>query len=95
MAFARTLTDLLLGQRAPEGFREAWRDPDTAVLTPTADTASPFVEITLGFPADGPLPTTITLRERGGDRTTIRLRNVALNPALDPARFQTTPAKGN
>ncbi len=94
-AFARTLTDLLLGNRAPEGFRETWRGTDTVVLAPTSDGASPFAEITLAFPADGPLPDTITLRERGGDRTVIRLVRVALNPALDPARFQSPIAKGS
>jgi outer membrane lipoprotein-sorting protein len=94
-AFARTLTDLLLGNRAPEGFREAWRGTDSVVLTPTSDGASPFVEITLAFAADGPLPETITLRERGGDRTVIRLARVALNPTIDPVRFQSPVAKGS
>lgn len=94
-AFATTLTDLLLGNRAPGGFREAWRDPNTVVLTPTSADAGPFSEITLAFPADAPLPATITLRERGGDRTTIRLVSPVVNPTLDPARFQPPAPKGN
>ena len=92
--FARTLTDLLLGTHAPHGFRETWHGPDTVVLTPDADTTSPFDEITLTFPPDGPLPSAITMRERGGDRTTIQLEHVALNPALDPARFASAGAQG-
>ena len=91
-AFAHTLTDLLLGARSPEGFAEDWRGPNTVVLTPQQATASPFAEITLRFPASGPLPEEITMRERGGDRTTIRLRGITLNPPLDPARFQAPPA---
>ncbi len=91
-AFARTLTDLLLGSRAPRGFREEWRGTDTVVLTPEGDAASPFSEITLRFPANGPLPEEVALRERGGDRTTIRLRDVVLNPPLDPTRFAPPPA---
>lgn len=93
-AFARTLTDLLIGARAPAGFTETWRDADTVVLVPQSDAASPFTEITLHFPSDGPLPETIAMRERGGDRTTIRLRAIVLNPALDPARFRAPAAKG-
>ncbi len=93
-SFARTLTDLLLGTKAPQGFTETWRDADTVVLTPGTDTTSPFSEITLRFPADGRIPTTVALRERGGDRTTIRLERVALNPALDPARFAPPGTKG-
>jgi outer membrane lipoprotein-sorting protein len=91
-AFAHTLTDLLLGAHAPQGFREAWRDADTVVLTPAAETASPFSEIALRFPASGPIPEEITLRERGGDRTVIRLHHIALNPALDAARFAPSAA---
>jgi outer membrane lipoprotein-sorting protein len=95
-AFARTLTDLLLGARPPQGFSEAWRDADTVVLTPAPEAAGPFTEITLRFPANGPLPEEIAMRERGGDRTTIRLRRIALNPPLDPARFATpSAAKGS
>ncbi len=94
-SFARTLTDLLLGARSPAGFAETWRDPDTVVLVPERDAASPFNEITLHFPPNGPLPETIVLRERGGDRTTIRLRSIALNPPLDPARFRAPDAKGS
>ncbi len=94
-AFARTLTDLLLGAQAPRGFAETWRDPETVVLTPTADTASPFSEITLRFSPAGPLPETIAMREHGGDRTTIRLERVALNTTLDPARFAPPATKGS
>ncbi|MEO6029025.1 MAG: outer membrane lipoprotein carrier protein LolA [Candidatus Binatia bacterium] len=94
-AFARTLTDLLLGSRAPSGFREEWRDADTVVLKPEGDVASPFSEITLRFPANGPLPEEVALRERGGDRTTIRLRDIVLNPPLDPTRFAPSAAKGS
>ena len=93
--FARTLTDLLLGTRAPRGFAETWRDADTVVLTPTTDTASPFTEIMLRFRPDGPLPETIAMRERGGDRTTIRLERVVLNPPLDPQRFALPATKGS
>ena len=91
-AFARTLTDLLLGARSPEGFAQDWRDPNTVVLRPQQEGTSPFTEITLRFPASGPLPEEIVMRERGGDRTTIRLHGIALNPPLDPARFQTPSA---
>jgi len=94
-AFARTLTDLLLGTRAPHGFGETWRDDDTVVLTPAGDTASPFAEITLRFSPRSPLPETVVLRERNGDRTTMRLEHVVLNPALDPARFAAPSAKGS
>jgi outer membrane lipoprotein-sorting protein len=94
-AFARTLTDLLLGARPPHGFAEAWRDPETVVLTPDAATTSPFSEITLRFAASGPLPESIVMRERGGDRTTIRLEHVTLNPTIDPARFAPSGAKGS
>jgi outer membrane lipoprotein-sorting protein len=94
-AFAQTLTDLLLGARPPRGFREEWRGADTVVLTPQSETASPFTEITLRFPAEGPLPQQITLRERAGDSTTIHLHGVMLNPALDPARFTPPTAKGS
>jgi len=93
-AFAHTLTDLLLGTRPPHGFAEAWRDADTVVLTPDAEVASPFSEITLHFPANGPLPESIAMRERGGDRTSIRLEHVALNPTVDPARFAPPGTKG-
>ena len=92
--FGRTLTDLLLGTHAPHGFDETWQGPDTVVLTPGADTTSPFDEITLTFPPDAPLPTAIAMRERGGDRTTIRLEHVALNPVLDPARFASAGTQG-
>jgi hypothetical protein len=65
------------------------------VLKPDPETTSPFTEITLRFPTSGPLPDEIAMRERGGDRTTIRLRHVALNPPLDPGRFATPVAKGS
>jgi outer membrane lipoprotein-sorting protein len=94
-AFAHTLTDLLLGAHAPQGFRETWRDADTVVLTPAAASASPFSEIAVRFAASSPIPEEITLRERGGDRTVIRLRHVALNPALDAARFTPPAPKGS
>ncbi len=77
--FARTLTDLLLGSRSPEGFDQTWRDADTVVLVPQPGTTSPFTEITLRFAPKGQLPDEIEMRERGGDRTTIRLHDVALN----------------
>jgi outer membrane lipoprotein-sorting protein len=93
-AFAQTLTDLLLGTSPPRGFTEAWRDPDTVVLASDADAASPFSEITLHFAASSPLPEAIVMRERGGDRTTIRLEHVVLNLALDPARFAPAGVKG-
>lgn len=93
--FARTLTDLLLGTRAPHGFSETWRDADSVVLTPAADAASPFTEITLQFAPESPLPETIAMRERSGDRTTIRLEHVVLNPTLDPARFTVPAPKGS
>jgi hypothetical protein len=48
-------------------------------LTPR-DAASPFAEIALRFPPDGPLPYEIVLRERGGDRTIIRLTAIRLGP---------------
>ena len=34
------------------------------------------------------------MRERGGDRTAIRLEHVVLNPALDPTRFAPAGVKG-
>ncbi len=77
--FARTLTDLLLGSRSPAGFAETWRDADTVTLVPQAGTTGPFSEITLRFAPTGQLPDEIVMRERGGDRTTIRLHDVVLN----------------
>jgi outer membrane lipoprotein-sorting protein len=94
-AFARTLTDLLLGARPPQGFTERWRDPDTVVLTPAADGASPFTELTLHFLPSGPLPESIVMRERGGDRTTIHLVHVVQNTPLDPAHFVAPDPKGS
>jgi hypothetical protein len=78
-AFARTLTDLLLGSRTPPGFSERWEKPDVVALVPQDDRTSPFAEIRLEFAPNGQLPESIVLRERGGDRTTIRLRNVVVN----------------
>jgi outer membrane lipoprotein-sorting protein len=91
--FARTLTDLLLGSRSPQGFDQTWPDADTVVLTPETGTTSPFSEITLRFAPTGQLPNEILMRERGGDRTTIRLHDVALNAPLDRGHFSAA-AKG-
>ena len=77
--FARALTDLLLGHRSPDRFEERWQGADAVSLIPR-DAASPFAEIALRFPPAGPLPEEIVLRERGGDRTTIRLTAIRLNP---------------
>ncbi len=71
--FGHVLTDLMLGKRGPEHFREEWHGPD-AVTLHTDATEAPFTEIALQFPPDAHLPTEIVLRERGGDRTTIRMR---------------------
>jgi len=71
--FGRVMTDLMLGGKGPEQFREEWHSPDAVTLRPS-DAAAPFSEIDLRFAADGPLATEVVLRERGGDRTTIRLR---------------------
>lgn len=76
--FARALTELLLGGRSPDRFEERWQGPDAVILTPR-DQASPFAEIALRFPPTGPLPEEIVLRERAGDRTTIRLTAIRLN----------------
>ena len=80
--FARTLTDLLLGSRTPAGFAQTWRDADTVTLVPQTGTTSPFTEITLHFAPAGELPDEIVMRERGGDRTTIRLHDVVLNAPI-------------
>jgi len=78
--FARALTELLLGGQSPgRFFEEHWQGPDAVSLTPR-DTANPFAEIALRFPPDGPLPYEIVLRERGGDRTIIRLTAIRLGP---------------
>jgi len=73
--FGRVLTDLMLGAKGPEQFREEWHGADAVTLRPD-DPAAPFSEIGLRFPADAPLPSEIVLRERGGDRTTIRMRSL-------------------
>jgi outer membrane lipoprotein-sorting protein len=85
--FARELTELLLGGKTNERFDEHWEGADFVRLG-ARDERSPFAEITLRFPAAGPLPDEIVLRERSGDRTTIRLSAVQLNPALDDTRFR-------
>ncbi len=74
--FGRVLTDLMLGGKALERFREEWHGPDAVTLRPEDANASPFSEVTLRFPPDGPLANEIVLRESGGDRTTIRLRQL-------------------
>ena len=85
--FARTMTDLLLGRAAPAGFQEHWEDDDTVALS--ADEASaPFAAIHLRFAPDRPLPIEIVLVERGGDRTTIRLRDVRVDAPVDAARLR-------
>jgi hypothetical protein len=71
--FGRVMTDLMLGGKGPEQFREEWHGPDAVTLRPS-DAAVPFSEIDLHFAPDGPLATEVVLRERGGDRTTIHLR---------------------
>ncbi|HEY2389261.1 MAG TPA: outer membrane lipoprotein carrier protein LolA [Candidatus Binatia bacterium] len=70
--FGHVLTDLMLGQKAPDLFREEWHGPDAVTLRTDAPEA-PFSDITLHFPAGGRLPTEIVMRERGGDTTTIRM----------------------
>jgi len=82
--FARQLLALLVRGEAPGAFEERWDGPDTVTLAGT-DRANPYREIRLRFPPDGPLPEEVALRERGGDRTTIRLHGVALNPTLPDA----------
>lgn len=72
--FGHVLTDLMLGGKALAQFHEEWHGPDAVTLRPDDETASPFTEVALRFPPDGPLATEIVLRERGGDRTTIHLR---------------------
>jgi outer membrane lipoprotein-sorting protein len=90
--FAHELTALLLGG-APGRFGERWRGPDAVTLV-ARDAASPYAEIALRFPPDGPLPEEIVLRERGGDRTTIRLRAIRLNPPLEAGLFAVPAAAG-
>jgi outer membrane lipoprotein-sorting protein len=89
--FARRLADLLLAGKAPGVFREQWSGPDEVTLV-AADAASPYSEIQLRFPPDGPLPERIVLTERGGDRTTIHLHEIRLNPPLDAAALAAPPA---
>jgi len=78
--FGHVLTDLMLGEKGPDLFREEWHGPDAVTLRTDAAEA-PFTEISLRFPSEGRLPTEIVLRERGGDKTTIRMRAL---PDLDP-----------
>jgi outer membrane lipoprotein-sorting protein len=84
--FGHVLTDLMLGQKAPDLFHEEWHGPDAVTLRTDA-TEAPFSDITLRFPAGGRLPTEIVMRERGGDTTTIRMRPLPEVPAA-----QTAPA---
>ena len=91
--FAQQLTDLLLGGKSPERFDERWQGADTVVLV-ARDVENPYVEITMSFPPSGPLPKEVVLRERGGDRTTIRLSGIHLNPPLEDARFRVGPPDG-
>jgi outer membrane lipoprotein-sorting protein len=85
--FARDLTDLLLGGRIAGRFAERWDSPDAVVLTPREE-GGPFVEVALRFPAGRALPEEIVLRERGGDRTTIRLHDVETNGRIRPELFR-------
>lgn len=80
--FAHQLADLLFAGKSPGAFREQWSGADQVTLAAT-DRASPYSEIQLRFPSDGPLPERIVLVERGGDRTTIQLHAIRLNPPLD------------
>ena len=85
--FGRVMTDLMLGGKGPAELREEWHGPDAVTLV-TQGSASPFSDIELRFPPDGRLPTEIVLRERGGDRTTIRMRplpGAAPTPARTPS----------
>ncbi len=81
--FGRVLTDLMLGRKGPDLFHEEWHGPDAVTLRTDAPEA-PFTDITLRFPSDGRLPTEIVMRERGGDKTTIRMRPLPDGP-LSPA----------
>ena len=78
--FGRALNELMLGRKAPEQFAERWQDADTVTLAPE-NPAAPFSEITMRFPPDRPLPREIVLRERNGDRTTIRLEALEMKAA--------------
>ena len=71
--FGHVLTDLMLGGKGPEQFREEWHGPDAVTLRPD-DAAAPFDAIALRFQSDGPFATEVVLHERGGDQTTIHLR---------------------
>jgi outer membrane lipoprotein-sorting protein len=82
--FARQLLDLLFKGEAPGAFDQHWEGAD-AVTLEASDPTAPYDEIRMRFPADGPLPDEIVLRERGGDRTTIHLQKKALNPPLPEA----------
>jgi outer membrane lipoprotein-sorting protein len=82
--FGHVLTDLMLGQKAPDLFHEEWHGPDAVTLRTDAAEA-PFSDITLRFPAGSQLPTEIVMRERGGDTTTIRMRPLPEAPATKGA----------
>ena len=85
--FGHVLTDLMLGQKAPDLFREEWHGPDAVTLRTDAAEA-PFSDITLRFPAGGRLPSEIVMRERGGDTTTIRMRPLAETAPAPPSSAQ-------
>jgi outer membrane lipoprotein-sorting protein len=87
--FGRSLNELMLGRKAPEQFTERWENRDTVTLVPES-AAAPFSEITLRFPPDRPLPAEIVLRERNGDRTTIRMEALEVTTAASPT---TAPAQ--
>jgi len=81
--FGHVMTDLMLGGKGPEQFREEWHGPDAVTLRPS-DPAAPFSEVELRFAPDGPFATDVVLRERGGDRTTIHLRPLPATSAVTP-----------
>ena len=87
--FGHVLTDLMLGEKGPDLFREEWHGPNAVTLR-TAAAEAPFTEIALQFPPDGRLPTEIVLRERGGDKTTIRMRPL---PDAGPTPADQLPSK--
>lgn len=87
--FGHVLTDLMLGQKAPDLFHEEWHGRDAVTLRTDAPEA-PFSDITLHFPTDGRLPIEIVMRERGGDTTTIRMRSL---PDAPPGSAEPASAK--
>lgn len=78
--FGRALNELMLGRKAPEQFVERWDGPDAVTLIPQSP-AAPFAEIAMRFPPDRQVPLEIVLRERNGDRTTIRMTAVEIHTA--------------